>query len=390
MTGKTILHYKILKKLGEGGMGVVYLAEDTKLKRNVAIKFLPHQISANKEERKRFEIEAQAAASLNHPNVATIYAIEESDDQVFIVMEYIDGKELKHFVETGHAPSLPIDNVINYAIQIADGLEAAHKKGIVHRDIKSQNIMITNDGKVKIMDFGLAKVSGTSKLTQIGTTIGTIAYMSPEQTKGDEVDHRTDIWSFGVVLYEMITGKMPFKGDYDQAVIYSILNEEPENISEINEGLKHIISKSLEKNPDDRYKSAGEIANELRTLKNGGIIKIKANRSTLLWTVSAVILIIISAAFYLFMSTSKSVLNTNMIKSIAVLPFLDLSPQKNQEYFSDGLSEELINTLSRNRNLRVIARTSSFYFKEKNVDIKTIAVKLNVKHILEGSVRKNR
>ena len=178
MIGKTVLHYKILKKLGEGGMGVVYLAEDTKLKREVAIKFLPHQISLNDEERKRFEIEAQAAASLNHLNIATIHAIEEFEDQMFIVMEYIDGKELKSVVEMNHDVPLPINDDINYAIQIAEGLEAAHKKGIIHRDIKSSNVMITNDGKVKIMDFGLAKIKGGLQLTKVGTTVGTTAYMS--------------------------------------------------------------------------------------------------------------------------------------------------------------------------------------------------------------------
>ena len=389
MTGKTILHYKILKKLGEGGMGVVYLAEDTKLKRKVAIKFLPHQISANEEERKRFEIEAQAAAALNHPNIATIHAIEEADEQIFIVMEYIDGKELKHIVGAYRDKPLPVNDVINYTVQIAEGLEAAHKNGIIHRDIKSQNIMITKDGKVKIMDFGLAKVGKGVQLTQIGSTIGTIAYMSPEQTKGEQVDQRTDIWSFGVVLYEMLTGMLPFKGDYDQAIIYSILNEEPENISEIGPGLQQIIIKILAKNPEDRYQSAVEIVKDLREIKENGSIKKNKNSSTLLWTVSTALLILTSIAVYLFMSNSISVLNSNVIKSIAVLPFLDLSPQKNQQYFSDGLSEELINVLSKNRNLRVIARTSSFFFKEKNVDIKTIAVKLNVKHILEGSVRKH-
>ena len=387
MTGKTILHYKILKKLGEGGMGVVYLAEDTKLKRKVAIKFLPHQISANEEERKRFEIEAQAAAALNHPNVATIYAIEEFENQMFIVMEYIDGKELKHVVETGYAPSLSIDNVINYAIQIAEGLEAAHKKGIVHRDIKSQNIMITHDGKVKIMDFGLAKVGKGKQLTQIGSTVGTIAYMSPEQTRGDETDNRTDIWSYGVVLYEMITGKMPFKGDYDQAIIYSILNEEPEPVAEIEDGLKYILSKSLAKNPDDRYQTAGEIAEELYKISKGESTKKVVKQSKLPWMTTVAILIFIAAAIYIF-KLSNNVNEPEVLKTIAVLPFLDLSPKNDQEYFSEGLSEELLNVLAQNPHLQVTSRTSSFSFKGKEVDIKTIASKLNVKHILEGSIRK--
>jgi serine/threonine protein kinase len=211
MLGQTISHYKILEKLGEGGMGVVYKAHDTKLNRDVAIKFLPHQIVASEQQRERFVIEAQAAAALNHPNIATVYAIEEADDETFIVMEYIEGQELKG--KTAKGP-LAIDEAVTIATQIAEGLQAAHKKDIVHRDIKSSNIMLTEGGQVKIMDFGLAKVRGGSQVTKEGTTVGTAAYMSPEQARGDEVDHRTDIWSFGVVLYEMITGKLPFKGDY--------------------------------------------------------------------------------------------------------------------------------------------------------------------------------
>jgi serine/threonine protein kinase len=228
MIGKKILHYKIIEKLGQGGMGIVYLAEDSKLERQVAIKFLPHHIASNSEERKRFEIEAKAAAALNHPNIATIYAIEESDDEMFLVMEYIEGRELKEVVRA--QDFVPQQDAINYSIQIAEGLQAAHKKGIVHRDVKASNIMVTNDGKVKIMDFGLAKFRGAGQITKLGTTVGTAAYMSPEQSKGEDVDQRSDIWSFGVVLYEMLAGELPFKGEYEQAIIYSILNEEPDSL----------------------------------------------------------------------------------------------------------------------------------------------------------------
>ncbi len=279
MNGETILHYKIIEKLGEGGMGVVYLAEDTKLKRQVAIKFLPHHISANEEERKRFEIEAQAAASLNHPNIATIYAIEEVNEQMFIVMEYIEGKELKDVIERKHAGAeyiqpLQMEVIISYAVQIAEGLDAAHKKGIIHRDIKSSNIMITNDDKVKIMDFGLAKIKGRTQLTKVGSTIGTIDYMSPEQARGEEIDHRTDIWSFGVILYELLTGKLPFTADYDQAIIYSILNENPVSPSglkpEIPFALNQIIIKCLDKDKNARYQSAKELYKELRKTKTSG------------------------------------------------------------------------------------------------------------------------
>jgi serine/threonine protein kinase/dienelactone hydrolase len=271
MIGKTILHYKILEKLGEGGMGVVYLAEDIKLKRQVAIKFLPRHISTNSEERERFEIEAQAAAALNHPNIATIHVIEEFDDELFIVMEYIKGNELRKLAGSGSETPVSINNIINYAIQIVAGLKTAHTKGITHRDIKSANIMISEDGRIKIMDFGLAKVGGGALVTKAGSTIGTAAYMSPEQTRGEKIDARTDIWSFGVVLYELITGQLPFKGDYEQAVIYSILNDEIEPVSnyrnDIPEILQKIVNRSLAKNVEDRYISTDKLLEDLTSLK---------------------------------------------------------------------------------------------------------------------------
>ncbi len=271
MISETILHYKIIKKLGEGGMGVVYLAEDTKLKRYVAIKFLPHQISANEEERKRFEIEAQAAASFNHPNISTIYAIEETDSEVFIVMEFIDGIELRDKLKSGPIPS---EKTLNIAIQIAMGLEAAHKKGIIHRDIKSQNIMITEAGKVKVMDFGLAKIQGETGLTKSGSTLGTVSYMSPEQATNEPVDHRSDIWSLGVLLYEMITGELPFKGKHEAGILYSIVNSELLKIPNVDcpEGLGFIVQKALVKNPDERYQNMSEVLNDLKTIESGNVL----------------------------------------------------------------------------------------------------------------------
>jgi len=300
MNGKTILHYDIFEKIGEGGMGVVYKAEDTRLKRTVAIKFLPRQIAASADDRARFKIEAQAAAAFNHPNIAAIHAIEEHDGERFIVMEYIEGKELREVIDTpltpleggprgvypsrggtegGVLPSsedlgaqrargvLPIDNVLSYATQVAAGLQAAHAKGIVHRDIKSSNIMVTASGQVKIMDFGLAKVRGGAQVTKVGTTVGTAAYMSPEQARREEADERSDLWSFGVVLYEMLTGQVPFPGDYEQAVIYAILNEEPEPISsyrdDIPEALVQIVNRCLAKNPEERYAAASELLHDL-------------------------------------------------------------------------------------------------------------------------------
>ncbi|HSR17199.1 MAG TPA: serine/threonine-protein kinase, partial [Ignavibacteriaceae bacterium] len=385
LIGQTILHYRIIEQIGQGGMGVVYKAEDTKLKRELAIKFLPHYIAANEEERQRFEIEAQAAASLNHPNISTIYSIEDFDSKVFIIMEFIDGIDLKDKInppssplsERGNIRGLPTDKSINIAIQIAEGFEAAHKKGIVHRDIKSPNIMITNDGKVKIMDFGLAKVKGGSQLTKMGSTVGTIAYMSPEQSGGNEVDSRADIWSFGVVLYEMLTGKMPFKGDYDQAVIYSILNEEPEIPEHLQGNLKQVLKKALAKNPDVRYQAAGELAEDLRTISEGGAIRRTTKRSKLPWMAAGALLILIAAVLYLFVQSSNNVKRIEEVKTIAVLPFINMSSDPEQEYFSDGLSEELLNVLAKNPQLRVTSRTSAFSFKGTNTDIKTIAAKLN-------------
>ena len=269
MIGKTILHYKILEKLGEGGMGVVYKAEDTKLERIVALKFLS-LTSIGDEEKKRFQREAKAAASLNHPNIATVFAIDEVDDQTFIAMEFIEGKSLHEIVGDGHARPLPLDKAIDYATQTAAGLQAAHEKGITHRDIKSANIMVTDKGQIKIMDFGLAKLANRSKMTQLGTTLGTIAYMSPEQARGETVDHRADIWSLGVVLYEMISGQMPFKGDYEQAVIYSIQNEEPEPLTAVRTGvpmkLEEIVNKLLAKEPRDRYQNIMELPVDLKNV----------------------------------------------------------------------------------------------------------------------------
>ena len=392
MIGETILHYKILQKLGEGGMGVVYLAEDTKLKRQVAIKFLPHYISANEAERQRFEIEAQAAASLNHPNISTIYAIENSDDEIFIVMEYIDGIELKDKIKSG---SIPTNEAINIAIQIAEGLEAAHKNGIVHRDIKSQNIMITNDGKVKIMDFGLAKVKGDTQITKIGSTVGTAAYMSPEQARGEELDEQTDLWSFGVVFYEMITGKLPFKGDYDQAVIYSILNEELELNIDVSNDLKVIMKKALAKKRENRYKSVVQMLSDLRELNSESSSKSFSNTSyepspsknkkwVLPTAVISIITIIVVMFFYFINNTEDE--KTTEKKMIVVLPFENLGAS-DDEYFADGITGEITSKLSSLSGLGVIARASAMQYKHSNKSLKEIGEELGVQYVLEGTIQ---
>jgi serine/threonine protein kinase len=266
MIGQTVSHYKILEKLGEGGMGVVYKAHDTKLDRDVALKSLPHHLTATTDEQARFLQEARAASALNHPNVCTIYDIAEHDGQQFIVMECIDGKTLRQMV-----PVQKTQTAIDYAIQIGDALQEAHSKGIVHRDVKTDNIMVNSKNQIKVMDFGLAKLKGSLKLTKTSSTVGTLAYMAPEQIQGGEVDARSDIFSFGVVLYEMLTGHMPFRGEHEAAMVYSIVNEEPTPIQkylpEISSELVHILNRALEKDPEDRYQSVHDMVIDLRRLR---------------------------------------------------------------------------------------------------------------------------
>ncbi len=366
MVNQTILHYKILEKLGEGGMGVVYKAEDTKLKRIVAIKFLPRQIAVSEEERARFNIEAQAAAALNHPNIATIHAIEEVDDEMFIVMEYIDGKELKDRI--GMA-SLSSNEVVDIATQIAEGLNAAHKKGIVHRDIKSSNIMVTEDRKVKIMDFGLAKVRGSVQVTRLGTTVGTAAYMSPEQIEGRAVDQRSDIWSFGVVLYEMISRQLPFAGTYEQALFYSILNREPRHLPQEQDGVppnwQRIVSKCLEKDAANRYQSFSELLSDLTTWDGKPAPSFSSTISTghaaatlfgragqrkmiVVTGVGFVVLIIVVLVLSGRLSL-RSLPGFNSIpdeQHLVVLPFTNIGGDASQQPFCDGLVETMTSKLT--------------------------------------------
>src|SRR3990167_9318396 len=226
MIGQTISHYKILEKLGEGGMGVVYKAQDTKLDRMVALKFLPPHLSASEQDKARFVQEAKAAAGLNHPNICTIHTIEEAATDQFIVMEYVEGQTLRGFKTDG----LKLETILSYAIQIAEGLQAAHGKGIVHRDIKADNIMVNSTGQVKVMDFGLAKLKGSLKLTKASSTVGTLGYMAPEHIQGGEVDTRSDIFSFGVLLFELLSGQLPFRGEHEAAIMYSIFHEDPASL----------------------------------------------------------------------------------------------------------------------------------------------------------------
>ncbi len=394
MIGQTVSHYRIIEKLGEGGMGVVYKAEDTKLKRQVALKFLPAELTRDSQAKNRFFHEARAAAALNHPHIITVYEIGEHEGQVFIAMEYAEGRTLKDVISvgTGRDLSLPVTQVIDIATQIAEGLKKAHAKGIVHRDLKPANVMLTDEESAKIVDFGLAKLKGQTRLTRTGTTLGTVAYMSPEQAMGKEVDQRTDIWSLGVILYEMLAGRLPFGGDYDQAVVYSILNESPRSVKSLRPetppALEKIIGRCLEKDLAKRYQRMDEVMADMRAvpLENPPAAKTKKKATKLTLLAGAGIAVVALAILaYLFLQPKPAPPGG---QSIAVLPFVDMSPQKDQEYFCDGMTEELINRLSKIQALRVPARTSAFFFKGKTADIREVGSKLNVETVLEGSVQK--
>jgi serine/threonine protein kinase/tetratricopeptide (TPR) repeat protein len=407
MIGKTISHYKILEKLGEGGMGVVYRARDIKLDRDVALKFLPPGISAEEEERKRFIHEAKAASRLDDPNICTIYEIEETDDgQIFIVMGYYEGENLKSRIRKG----LDFTTAVDIAVQAARGLDKAHKKGIVHRDIKPANILVTTDGVVKILDFGLAKLSGQTKLTKTGTTFGTVAYMSPEQAKGESVDHRSDIWSLGVLFFEMAAGYLPFKGEYDQAMMYAIVNQEPEPLTGLRTRdpltVETIIQRALSKDPSKRYQNCGEMLADLSRLKESQTSPVQRprrpkqdvvfkTRGRAVWFLASGMSIIVILAVYLMIRFDifrKSISHPPELSpwknSIAVLPFVDMSPDKDQEYFCDGMADDLITKLTRIQELKVIARTSSFQYRNTEKSIMEIAGELGVNTILEGSIQK--
>jgi len=358
MVGNKILHYKIEQKIGEGGMGKVYKAHDTKLDRNVAIKLLPRHIASDKLERDRFKSEAKAAAALNQPDIATIHAIEETDEFLFIVMEFIEGQELSEIIEE---QPLPLENVIKYSLSIANGIHAAHEKGISHRDIKSSNIMVTPQGLVKIMDFGLAKFRGDEIAQSDRSTAGTLMYMSPQQALGGEVDYQTDIWSFGVVLYEMVSGRLPFTGEYNQAILYSIINSEPETLPEDTPpSIKNIIDHCLQKEPDKRPESMESIIESLNQISDDKHL------------------------------SSKRLSSIRPKFRLAVLPFTNISSEPEDEYFADGLTEELISTLSKISELRIISRSSVAQYKVIKKSINEIGNELKVGTILQGSIRKSK
>jgi len=351
-----VTHYRIVEMIGSGGMGEVYLALDTKLNRKVALKFLPHHLCQSKDCRARFKREAQATAGLDHPNIAGIYEVGEYQGRPFFSMQVIEGQSLKDIIA---GKDLPIERILEIAIQVCEGLQAAHDKGITHRDIKPSNILIDGHGRVRIIDFGLASVAGLDQLTKTGSTLGTIGYMSPEQVQGREIDHRSDLFSLGVVIYELITKRNPFKRDSEAATLKAVSDDTPEPLarfkSNLPAGMQNIIDKALEKDPSLRYQSAAGVISDLKKLTKDQL------------------------------SDSRRKVSR---QSIAVLPFVDMSPEKDQEYFCDGIAEELINGLAQLGGLKVAARTSAFQFKQNDRNILTIGLELGVTTVLEGSVRK--
>ncbi|MBU8933335.1 MAG: protein kinase [candidate division Zixibacteria bacterium] len=354
--GTMVSHYRIVEKIGAGGMGEVYLAEDTKLKRKVALKFLPPHLCQDDDCRERFKREAQAAAKLDHPNIVPIHEVGEFNGRPFFAMALIEGQSLREVIKEG---KLTVSDAVNLTMQICEGLHKAHESGIVHRDIKPANIIIDKENRPRLLDFGLAAIKDTDLLTKTGSTLGTVGYMSPEQVQGRDTDQRSDLFSLGIVLYEMIAGRLPFKGDTEAVTMNSVINESPEPLSRYKSGvsskLQDIVSKLLEKDQSLRYQSAVGVISDLKRLAKDPV-SYSGNEVT--------------------------------PPSIAVLPFTNLSADPEQEYFCDGMAEEIINALTRVEGLRVVARTSCFAFKGKNEDIRKIGQKLNVDNVLEGSVRK--
>jgi len=396
MIGQTVSHYRILEELGGGGMGVVYKAEDTKLKRTVALKFLSPDLTRDKDAKTRFIHEAQAASALQHHNICTIHEIDETDDgRLFIAMDCYEGETLKERIATG---PLPVDEAIDIASQAAEGLAKAHEAGMVHRDIKPANIMITRDGVVKIVDFGLAKLAGQTKVTKTGTTVGTVAYMSPEQATGKEIDHRSDIFSSGVVLYEMLAGEVPFKGDHEAAVLYGITHNDPaplaEYRTEVPEDLQRIVETALRKEPGERYQNALELAADLARYRKGvstaGYSRDSATRVWLRSLTIAVISILVVIAGYLaysrFLSPKAEEADAEPIM-IAVLPFENLGPA-DDEYFADGVTEAITTRLAGIRGLGVISRQSAMKYKASGESLKQIGEELGVEYVLEGTIQR--
>src|SRR5271154_1666355 len=385
LVGQVFSHYKVTREIGSGGMGVVYEAEDSRLGRRVALKFLPLEMAKDSQLIERFQREARAASALNHPNICTIHAIEQHDRQHFLVMELLEGQTLGQLMN--RQPS-SMEKLLPMAIQIADALESAHAKGIVHRDIKPANLFVTDRGQVKVLDFGLAKIEGTEilpagaspskldtmvegELTSPGATVGTISYMSPEQARGQLVDARTDLFSLGTVLYQLASGVLPFKGDTSALVFDAILNRDPVPVAELNSALPgefgRILSKLLEKDRTMRCQSASELKTDLNRLKRD--LDSGSKRAAEL-------------------SDSKSGTAKTALKSVAVLYFENLSGVKEGEYLRDGITEDIITELSKIRGLNTYSRPTVLAFRDKLVTPAQIGQQLGAAYVLTGTLRR--